>query len=222
MSASFRPLSDLDAPTPTLTTPRMPSDLPAQPIPGWPDLEALSKISARPWVAALSLLPVVLTADGCHLNVMPLSSMMRPFTKQGMDKVAAVSLVRGNPDLRRGILHAKPQPIREPHPADPSSSSNSRRLTSRRLARLAFRPLTPPHAALSLPPSLLSTPQAIATVFYIAFCASAYWVFGEGLQEDILSNLKPETMAPLIGRHQVGRAADVASWHTLSSSRENS
>ncbi|KAG1677826.1 hypothetical protein FOA52_008590 [Chlamydomonas sp. UWO 241] len=114
----------------------------AHALPAWPDLDGLAEMSTgSPVLAALSLLAVVLTADGCHLNVMPLAGMMEPaFSPRGLDSITGTAL-------------------------------------------------------------------SLVTFFYIAFSGAAYMVFGEDLQADVLQNLSPAAMRPLIGH---GNAIAVA------------
>lgn len=66
----------------------------AYPLPLFPDLTQLDSLGASSRVFAfMSILPVLLTADGCQQSIMPLAGMMRPsFTRARMDKVTAVGL----------------------------------------------------------------------------------------------------------------------------------
>ena len=73
----------------------------AHPMPLWPGPPAADgggggggSSSWRQALVILSVLPAMLTADGCHLNVLPLAAMMRPFSKRSMDSVVAISIVR--------------------------------------------------------------------------------------------------------------------------------
>ena len=49
--------------------------------------------------------------------------------------------------------------------------------------------------------------QSAASCFYILISAASYTVFGEGIEEDILKNIHPVSMQPLLGTTQVGGAA---------------
>ncbi|GAX83829.1 hypothetical protein CEUSTIGMA_g11253.t1 [Chlamydomonas eustigma] len=67
----------------------------AHPLPAWPDLAAFATGGSSAVGQVLSLmtvLPVVLTASGCHLNILPLAGMMKPFNRKSMDSVVAVAL----------------------------------------------------------------------------------------------------------------------------------
>jgi|LauGreSBDMM110SN_4_FD.fasta_scaffold250245_2 amino acid permease len=64
-------------------------------MPFWPDLEVLGKgkVPSQQVLGVLAMLPVMLTADGCHQGVLPLAAIMRPFSKRSLDSVMAVALV---------------------------------------------------------------------------------------------------------------------------------
>ncbi len=67
----------------------------AFPFPILPDLAKLSSMSVHgPVLTCLSLLPIVLAADGCHMNVLPVAQMMQPrWTARSMDGVVAASMM---------------------------------------------------------------------------------------------------------------------------------
>lgn len=67
----------------------------AYPLPLFPDLTHLDALgSSSRFLAAMSLLPVLLTADGCQQSIMPLAAMMRPsFSKTRLDRVIAIALI---------------------------------------------------------------------------------------------------------------------------------
>ena len=66
----------------------------AYPLPLLPDLTQLDSLGASSRVLAfMSILPVLLTADGCQQSIMPLAGMMRPsFSKARMDNVTAIGI----------------------------------------------------------------------------------------------------------------------------------
>ncbi len=73
----------------------------AHALPLWPDVAALGGGGGtRQILAVLSVLPVLLTADGCHQGVLPLAAMMKPFSRKSMDSVMAVALVSSPPDSK--------------------------------------------------------------------------------------------------------------------------
>ena len=68
----------------------------AHAMPLWPDLEAVGKGKGtiQQVLGILSVLPMILTADGCHQCVMPIAAIKQPFSKRSLDSVMAVTLVR--------------------------------------------------------------------------------------------------------------------------------
>jgi amino acid permease len=65
-------------------------------LPGWPDpapFVANGRVGVAGALTLLSTLPVILTASGCQLNILPLAGIMRPFSKKSMDSVVAVAMV---------------------------------------------------------------------------------------------------------------------------------
>ena len=157
----------------------------AHPMPLWPGPPAADgggggggSSSWRQALVILSVLPAMLTADGCHLNVMPLAAMMRPFSKRSMDSVVAVSIVR---------MMGKMMGLN---------------------FRLTFNPCGCHGPEFVADPQLCLFPlQSAATCFYILISAASYTVFGEGIEEDILKNIHPVSMQPLLGTTQVSGAA---------------
>lgn len=158
-------------------------------MPLWPEPPAASgggRVSSfgPQALIVLSVLPALLTADGCHLNVMPLAAMMRPFSKRSMDSVVAVSIVRVMGQILRLAL---------------LTSHISRCCGHVFVASLPYF-----HTLPSLPPHLIPCLQSAATCFYILISAASYTAFGTDIEEDILKNIHPLSMQPLLGTTQVG------------------
>ena len=67
-------------------------------MPFWPNLEVLGKGNLglpQQVLGVLTVLPVMLTSDGCHQGVLPLAAIMRPFSARSLDSIIAVALVSG-------------------------------------------------------------------------------------------------------------------------------
>mmetsp|Transcript_12278 Transcript_12278/g.26484 ORF Transcript_12278/g.26484 Transcript_12278/m.26484 type:complete len:530 (+) Transcript_12278:141-1730(+) len=60
----------------------------------WPSSSAApgTGSAAAGLISVLCTLPAVMAADGCHMNVFPMASMLKPYTRRAMDQVVAITM----------------------------------------------------------------------------------------------------------------------------------
>eukprot|EP00798_Chlamydomonas_sp_ICE-L_P018525 gene18525-25032_t len=62
--------------------------------PAWgPNLPALGDDTTTRFLAILGILPILISADACHQNILPLASMQRPFSLATLDRIVAATLL---------------------------------------------------------------------------------------------------------------------------------